>query len=78
MTNEMIEKLAAAMDKTPEETEAMLNSNPKLKKLLSQMSEQDAQKLIAVLGDRESVARILATPQAKTLMEGLGKGNKQQ
>ncbi len=73
MTNEMLKKLAAAIGKTPEEAEEMLDSNPKLKKLISEMSEQDAQRLITVLSDKDSIARILSTPQAKNLMEGMGK-----
>ncbi len=77
MTNEMTEKLAAAMGKTPEETAKMIESNPKLKKLLTEMSQQDAQRLMTILGDKESIARVLSSPQAKTIMETMGRKNKQ-
>lgn len=77
MTNEMTEKLAQAIGKTPKETADMLEGNPKLKKLLTEMSEQDAQRLMAILSDRESIARILSTPQAKTIMEGMNRKGKQ-
>ena len=77
MHNEMIEKLAQVMGKTTEETCNLLDKNPKLKKLITDMSEEDARKFMAILSDRESVARLMATPQAKTLMEGMGKKGKQ-
>ncbi len=77
MTNEITEKLAAAIGKTAEETSAMLEGNPRLKKLLSEMSEQDAQKLISVLSDKDNIARILSTPQAKTIMEGMNRKGRQ-
>ena len=73
MNAEMIEKLSAAIGKTTEETGEMLERNPKLKRLLSEMSEQDAQKLMAVLADKESIAKILSTPQAKSVIEAMGK-----
>lgn len=76
MTDEMIGKLAAAIGKTTEETKTMLDKNPKLKRLLSEMSEQDAQKLMAVLADKESMAKILSTPQAKSIIEAMGKRGK--
>ncbi len=76
MTDEMINKIAAAVGKSPEETRAMLNKNPKLKRLLSEMSEQDAQRLMSILGDKDSVAKILATPQARQMMEELGNRGK--
>lgn len=73
MTKEMTERIAMAIGKSTEETETMLDRNPKLSRLLSEMSEQDAQKLMSILGDRESIAKILATPQAKRIMEDMGK-----
>lgn len=77
MTNEMIERIASAIGKSPEETKAMLDRNPKLKRLLSEMNEQDAQKLMSILSDKESIAKILSTPQAKMMMEGMSKKEKQ-
>ncbi len=77
MTNEMTERIASAIGKSTEETKAMLDRNPKLKKLLSEMNEQDAQKLMSILGDKESVAKILSSPQAKMMMEGMAKKDKQ-
>lgn len=77
MTNELTEKIAQAIGKSTEETQQMLSKNPKLKMLLSQMKEDDARKLMAVLSDKESVAKILATPQAKTIMESMGKKENQ-
>ena len=76
MTDEMIERLSAAIGKTTEETKAMLDKNPKLKRLLSEMSEQDAQKLMSVLADKESMAKILSTPQAKSIIDAMGKKGK--
>ncbi len=77
MKREMLEKISEAIGKSPEETEKTLNKNPKLKMLLSNMSEQDAQKLMEILGNKESITKILSTPQAKTLLESMnGKGEK--
>lgn len=76
MTNEMIDRIASALGKNPEEARKMLEKNPKLKRLLSEMSEQDAQRLMSILGDKDSVAKILAMPQAKQMMEKIGKSDK--
>ncbi len=77
MTENITAMLAQAIGKTTEETAEMLEKSPKLKKLLSEMKEEDAAKLMALLSDRESVAKILATPQARTLLEALGKKGQQ-
>ncbi len=73
MNSELTAKIAQAIGKSTEETQQMLDKNPKLKTLLTQMKEEDAQKLMAVLSDKESIAKILATPQARTLMSSMGK-----
>ena len=71
MQKELIERIAAAIGKDTDETERMLASSPQLTRLFGTLSAQDAEKLITVLSDKSALSRVLATPQAKTLMDSL-------
>ena len=75
MQKELIGKIAAAIGKTEEETAVLLSSNPRLNALFDTLSPKDAEKLVAVLSDKSAVSRILATPQARQMMDALGGKN---
>lgn len=44
--------------------------------LINSLSQEDKQKLNNILSDKQALAEVLNSPQAKALMKMFGKGNK--
>lgn len=77
MDKDMIIRLASAIGKTPSDTAHMLKNNQQLFAALSKMSNEDGERLLSVLGDQNAVKTILATPQAKKLLDAFSGKEKQ-
>lgn len=67
---------AAGADRAAIEKAAQ--GNKALSQALSKLSSDDMEKLSAVLGDRDRMKSMLATPQAQKLLEKLLKGKQSQ
>lgn len=72
---EMEELLRSAKQLDPETLETLKN-NPMAENILSRLQESDKKRLMATLSDKEATEKLLASPQAKQILEFLKRGKR--